>query len=923
MILSIATDKPSISSCSSPEQNKTNKKRFITKTTIAKNILNQNNKNLNNNNNNLNIVKDKINRQNLIANIHHEKNLFTKTISFNYQHDLNDEILNSSECSKISENLSDLSKIDIKTILDILYTKFKKTKYYTEASINTLIAMNPFRDHPELYSEKIMDFYTNSKNDLDPDSTPAHIYKHAATAWQIITKQNIKQLKKFELKNQTILVSGDSGSGKTRSINFIIQYYSYITPVTLRSIQIKNILLNTNQILESFGNARTLLNDNSSRFGKYIKLFFNSNRHELVSAKLITYLLEKTRSVNTRLEDNIENFNFHIFYQLLFGSSESDRAKYYLDRKLLKKYSSEGDLQLEYFYKQKFNQLKQSFQLIDLNLEEIFPLISGIAHLNCCLFEDLSEFKITTETKDHLINASRLFQFDLNDLNNYLLIHELRITNCKNDLIKKPCNLNQIKMRKNCLIKLIYNELFKYLVKSINKKLDFRPESNENNYIGLLDIYGFESIHGANSLEQLCINYANEKLQKIFVDSYFKLNKFEYEMEFPEEIFQIDYNDNLPLLNLIESSKNSLFCLLNEQSILKSHDHSINENQILLKLNQIFAKSDLIYEPRINCKNEFFIRHYAGVVVYKADSLITKNTDHIPDDLIKFLSKSKNDFLRDHVLGDYVRKVSCSSHKKLTVLSKFKKNLDTLILDLTKTNILYVRCIKPNYDLKSDYFNFELVKNQLESCGIISLLNLSKRGFIHKFLYQHFAYKFFSMIFLAYKKDKEITKSARLMLKQSNFKNICSMILSLVDRGDREYKIGVNKIFLKENLLKILENNLETSQNRAAALIQAKWKGHRDRKMYLYTLNSIFKIQTWWKKQVIKCRKNTELKSINSYMDNITTSSQRSSKSYTSSLCLINSTCESISFDDLSSINSSNFRIELDVTERKLIFEKQ
>ena len=726
-----------------------------------------------------------------------------------------------------------------------------------------------------------MDFYNKTKSH---DTSPAHIYKHAADAWNMIKHVHNMQ----QSNDQTILVSGDSGSGKTRSINFIIQYYSYITSATKKSIQIKNILLKTNLILESFGNAKTALNDNSSRFGKYIKLYFCPINNELVSANLITYLLEKTRSVNCPMD---KSFNFHIFYELLFGSNESERIKFLLDNKLIKKYTNDSIIDNLAFAK-KLNQLKLSFKLIDLDVEKIFGVISALAHLNCCLFT--SELNISLETKQHLQNAANLLHFDLAELINYLLVHVLSISNRQNDLIKIPCNLNQIIMRKNSLIKLIYNELFKYLVKAINKKLEF--DTNRHNCIGLLDIYGFESIDNANSLEQLCINYANEKLQKIFIDSYFKLNKIEYESEFPTDYFPIDYSDNMPLLNLLESSKSSLFCLLNEQSILKSHDHLINDDQLLLKIRQTFVTNDLIHEPKLNCKSEFFIRHYAGQVGYRAEFLVTKNSDLVPDDLLKFVAKST--FLSD-IVGDYVAKLTRPGHKKSTVLSKFKKNLDNLISNLTKTNILYVRCIKPNCDLKPSYFNRDLVRNQLESCGIVSLLNLSKQGFINKFVYSTFAKRFLPILFF----EPGGINTAKKLISYGDYKKVCMNVIKLSLVQIDHYRLGQTKIFLKEEILQMLNVLVENANNSAALRIQSKWRQYK-RKVLCY--QSASKIQCWWR--TILYAKKCSL-----YL---------ADQCFETSI-LSDSSIGNMPLTECNSMLTSNYLIELDIVDKKLKMKKQ
>jgi myosin heavy subunit len=488
-----------------------------------------------------------------------------------------------------TQNLYELCDLEIDSIIKILEKNFYSENYFIESTQNTLITINPIQPKPKIYSQSVMNFYYNeffhSKYSLDKilKIMPAHIFKHASIAWKLIHSS----IRNFETENQTLLVSGDSGSGKTSTINYILSFYSYLTHrnhknmancETERSSSIKDILLETNQILESFGNARTSLNNNSSRFGKYIKLYFDhTDKNKLVTANILTYLLEKSRSTTTT-HKNL-TYNFHIFYELLFGSNQAEKESFHITENLLENYGPTPDHNDRIMYAFKLESIKKSFNLIDIPYEEVFGLISAIANLNCSKFTSdnnySSSFKIqiSDETWSHFLASSTLFAFEnFKDFENYLFIHEIKIKSSSSDVIKKPCNQNQASQRKNCFIKLVYNELFKWLVQNINKKLSGQFDLNNSNelssskFIGLLDIYGFENLNHLNCLEQLCINYANEKLHQFYIDSYFKILKTEFQNECLEfECNSIAYNDNIHLINLIESS---LFSLINEQSIL-------------------------------------------------------------------------------------------------------------------------------------------------------------------------------------------------------------------------------------------------------------------------------------------------------------------------------------------------------------------
>lgn len=286
----------------------------------------------------------------------------------------------------------DLNRIELDEIVRILRHRYESNVFYTDVSLNTLIAVNPCREMPDLYSQAVMRYYHGYLTNVDRWSAwlegsqwAAHIFKHASMAWQMLTRQNRSAgyYSSGALVGQTILVTGQSGSGKTRTINFILSYYAFVLGASAKCPNnIEHLLLNTNALLESFGNSRTRLNDNSSRFGKFIQLYFDgeSNGYSLRSACLSTYMLEKTRSTNVT-----HDFNFHIFYVLLFGSDSSERESYELTRNLQDRYAYEFPCDRR-LYERKLADVKRSFKLLNVPSGEVFSLISALAHLNCCSF---------------------------------------------------------------------------------------------------------------------------------------------------------------------------------------------------------------------------------------------------------------------------------------------------------------------------------------------------------------------------------------------------------------------------------------------------------------------------------------------------------------------------------------------------------
>lgn len=447
------------------------------------------------------------------------------------------------------------------------------------------------------------------------------------------------------------------------------------------------------------------------------------------------------------------------------------------------------------------------------------------------------DVEIETESMRHLESAARLLKFDLIDLRSYLLIQELTVK-CNDDVIRKFCTLTQINQRKNCIVKFVYNRLFKYLVNVINlelNKTNSPPDESEcQHFIGLLDMYGFENLYERNSFEQLCINYANEKLQQLFVECCFKLARAEFETE----CVQTEHvPDNASLLGELDSTdKMSLFGLINEQSILNTHN--FHGADLTAKIDS--CKFERIFKAKLHSSDVFYVKHYVGLVGYRVENLVSRNNDSTPDDMLKFMLKSNSQFLVANLLG------GCSTDrprgKKLTVLSKLKTNLDTLLDKLSKTNIFYVRCIKPNLTLTSDDFQTDLVQNQLNSCGLVALLNAHKNGFAFKFTYADFILNY-RILFVKLK----ILTTSNLRDLSNPFiaKHLTSLFMNSINisKEGELFKMGVTKIFLKLVLFKRLEEQIKNVQYESALCIQSAWKAHRTRRRH----RAAKIIQKWWK----------------------------------------------------------------------------
>ena len=701
--------------------------------------------------------------------------------------------------------------------------------------------MNPFKNLNYLYSKNLIEFY-DTVGDLA--SSKPHIFKYASIAWRNLNIEN----------NQTIVVSGVSGSGKTKTISFIVYYYTNILN-TNRVKSIENVLINANLILESFGNARTLHNDNSSRFGKYIQLNFFNNKH-LSSVKIKTYLLEKTRVLNEIKNER----SFHIFSQIIAGTNVQQKTQWEINSDLMGKFSNTPNDSINWQILQTaFNQLRIR------NIDQIYKIVIAVAHLNSCEFiyenstkrfdeSDLERVHIilSAKTSDHLENAANLLGFNRGELEKLLLQQELIINSQddnkrKNVRIVKNCTINEVKTRKDSLAKHFYSNLFTWLVNKINENLNkILSDSTsplktipKTSYIGLLDMYGFENNDNTdNNLEQLCINYANERLHQIYIESFLKFTQNDYLIE---EIkwTEVTINDNLDLIKTLDKGSNSLFNLINEESSLKRNhlkkDSTCSSAAYKLSTKIVNRLRNCNHIKHVQKKDDLFlIKHYAGDVYYKIDyNVIEKNNDQIPNDLMIFLRKTKNPFLLE-----LLTQLNPNENRN-TVLTKFKKNLDELIDLINQTKVNYIKCIKPNdTSSHSSLFNRSYVLTQLESSGVLSTINLYQLGYTNKYTFQEFIQKYIPTLKHANCRKNSINLK-RTREENLDLRNISEKIMKKIAKNkSNSFQLGKTKIFFKDNIAHLLDMILEKVKKEASLKIIKFWKDYKNSKKLTFILTS-------------------------------------------------------------------------------------
>ena len=641
---------------------------------------------------------------------------------------------------------------------------FNLEKRYADDLVYTysglfLVAINPYTRLP-IYS----DDYINMYHDVPKPDTKPHIFAETEEAYQLLLA---------EKKDQSILVTGESGAGKTENTKKIIQYLAAITSTNKGEHSFEEQILQANPILESFGNSQTLRNNNSSRFGKFIKIEFDS-KGAIAGARIDWYLLEKSRVVKHSSNER----NYHIFYQLLAGLSDKELSLLGLDRSpSTYNYLKEGNFTVPGVDdKKEFAGLKNAMDIMGIEKAvyyDVFKIMAVILHLGNIEFTSMrseqANFKSETDILCGLLGVSK------NDFADAILRPKVK---AGKEIMKQSRNASEARSSLDALAKSLYEKVFKFLVDYINKNLN--DDSNGVNFIGVLDIAGFE-IFKQNSFEQLCINYTNEKLQQFFNHHMFVLEQNEYLKEDIDWKF-IDFGQDLQAtIDLIEKKPLGVLSILEEECIVpKSSDTTFFE-----KLEKHCKNSSEKFKPS-KFSNKFTLRHYAGDVEYTIDKWIDKNKDPLSDSIVEMMSSSKDKFVSQLYHDDLHQRGSSFR----TVSQRHKEELGELLSLLSQTHPHFVRCIIPNHKKKPHIFDKKLVLDQLKCNGVLEGIRIVRSGFPNRIFFKEF-----------YDRYKVLTSASF----GSHIKENCEIILKSLKLDSEIYKVGSTKIFFKAGVLAELE----------------------------------------------------------------------------------------------------------------------
>ncbi|XP_052615484.1 unconventional myosin-XIX isoform X3 [Peromyscus californicus insignis] len=633
--------------------------------------------------------------------------------------------------------LDDLTKVNpvtLETVLRCLQARYTEDIFYTNAGC-TLVALNPFKPIPQLYAAELMQEYHAAPQ---PQKLKPHIFTVGEQ-----TYRNVKSL--IEPINQSIVVSGESGAGKTWTSRCLMKFYAVVAapPASCESHKIaeriEQRILNSNPVMEAFGNACTLRNNNSSRFGKFIQLQLN-RAQQMTGAAVQTYLLEKTRVARQASSER----NFHIFYQICKGATEDERLQWRLPEGAAFCWlpNPENSLEEDCFELTREAMLHLGIDTPTQN--NIFKILAGLLHLGNVHFADSEDeaqpCQLMDGTKVSVRTSASLLQ-----LAEDMLLETMQIRTIKagkqQQVFRKPCSRAECDTRRDCLAKLIYARLFDWLVSVINSSI-CADSSSWTAFIGLLDVYGFESFPD-NSLEQLCINYANEKLQQHFVAHYLRAQQEEYAVEGLEWSF-LNYQDNQTCLDLLEGSPISICSLINEECRLNRPSSAA---QLQTRIESALAGQPCLGQSKLSREPSFVVVHFAGPVRYHTEGLVEKNKDPVPPELTGLLQQSQDPLLMMLFPANPEEKTQeelsgQSRAPALTVVSKFKASLEQLLQVLHSTTPHYIRCIKPNSQNQPQTFLQEEVLSQLEACGLVETIHISAAGFPIRVSHQNFVERY-------------------------------------------------------------------------------------------------------------------------------------------------------------------------------------
>ncbi|XP_067128041.1 LOW QUALITY PROTEIN: myosin heavy chain, non-muscle-like [Centruroides vittatus] len=751
------------------------------------------------------------------------------------------------------EDMAELTCLNEASVLHNLKDRYFSGLIYTYSGLFCVV-VNPYKKFP-IYTEKVIELYKGKKR----HEVPPHIFAITDGAYRSMLQDR---------EDQSILCTGESGAGKTENTKKVIQYLAYVAsskprtsaagihsyqppPVNIIG-ELEQQLLQANPILEAFGNAKTVKNDNSSRFGKFIRINFDASGF-IAGANIETYLLEKSRAIRQAADERC----FHIFYQLLNGTTPEQKKEYLLED--IKNYTflTCGNVPVTGVDDGvEFRNTTKAMSIMGLSnddLSAIFRIVSAVLLFGNMKFrQERNSDQATLPDNTVAQKISHLLGLNVTEITKAFLRPRLKVGR---DHVTKAQTKEQVEFAVEAISKACYERLFKWLVHRINRSLD-RTKRQGASFIGILDIAGFE-IFELNSFEQLCINYTNEKLQQLFNHTMFILEQEEYQREGIDWRF-IDFGLDLqPTIDLIEKPMGILALLDEECWFPKATDKTfVDKLDSAHTIHPKFKKSDF------RGSADFSIIHYAGKVDYLANQWLMKNMDPLNENVVSLLQCAQDPFVAHiwkdaEIVGIGAATMSdtqfgARTRKGMfrTVSQLYKDQLAKLMVTLRNTNPNFVRCIIPNHEKKAGKIDAPLVLDQLRCNGVLEGIRICRQGFPNRIPFQEFRQRY------------ELLTPNAIPKGFMDGKLACEKMINALDLDPNLYRVGQSKIFFRAGILAQLEEERDVKISDLIVQFQSYCRGVLARRNYqkrLQQLNAIRILQrncaaylklrnwSWWR----------------------------------------------------------------------------
>uniref|UniRef100_A0A8B9L5J8 Myosin, heavy chain 11b, smooth muscle n=1 Tax=Astyanax mexicanus TaxID=7994 RepID=A0A8B9L5J8_ASTMX len=722
-----------------------------------------------------------------------------------------------------AEDMAALTCLNEASVLHNLRERYFSGLIYTYSGLFCVV-VNPYKMLP-IYSEKIIEMYKGKKR----HEVPPHIYSVTDNAYRNMMQGN----------DNFLLRVGESGAGKTENTKKVIQYLAVVASshkgkkdTGSVSGELEKQLLQANPILEAFGNAKTIKNDNSSRFGKFIKINFDLAGY-IVGANIETYLLEKSRCIR---QAKIER-SFHIFYYMVAGAKDKMKDELLLEGFGGYRFLVAGHVQVQGQQDDEmFDETLEAMEVLGFNEEErlgMLKVCSTVLQLGNIQFKkEKNQEQASMPDTTAAQKVCHLQGINITDFTKAILTPRIKVGR---EMVQKAQTKEQADFAVEALAKAMYDRLFRWILARVNKALD-KSKRQGASFIGILDIAGFE-IFEDNSFEQLCINYTNEKLQQLFNHTMFILEQEEYKREGIEWNF-IDFGLDLqPCIELIERPNNppGILALLDEECWFpKATDVSFVD-----KLTNTHSSHCKFSKPKnLKEKTFFSVQHYAGKVDYNASAWLTKNMDPLNDNVTALLNNSTSPFVQDlwkdaeRVVGletmakmaksDTSMPSSTKSKKGMfrTVGQLYKESLGKLMTTLHNTQPNFVRCIIPNHEKRAGKLDASLVLEQLRCNGVLEGIRICRQGFPNRIVFHEFRQRY------------EILAASAIPKGFMDGKQACTLMIKHLDLDPNLYRIGQSKMFFRTGVLAQLEEERDLKLTVIIIAFQAQGRGFLARKAF-------------------------------------------------------------------------------------------